>query len=250
LEFGLRILVISPSVGLSEAAIELRRKHLRGIASTETQVDVVKLKEGPASVESTLDEYYAAPEILARIVEAEKEGYDAVVDHCFGDPALHAARECVRIPVLGAGESAMMLASILGHTFSVITILRETVPVVKRLARSIGVEHKLASVRPIGIPVLKLDENSESTKKAFVEEARKAIDEDDADVICPGCTGFSVWVSEWSKELGVPVVDPAGAALKIAEALVKLNITHSMRSYPLPSVKKRTMPIQAPNPQG
>jgi len=180
-------------------------------------------------------------------MEAEKGGYDAVVDHCFGDPALHAARECVRIPVVGAGETSMMLASLLGHKFSVLTVLKETAPQVKRLARSIGVEEKLASVRFIGIPVLQLDENVQSTKTAFMETARKAIDEDDADVLCPGCTGLSMWASEWGEELGVPVLDPGGVALKTAETLVKLKITHSARSYPRPRVKKRTLPATMPS---
>jgi allantoin racemase len=237
--------VISPAAGLSDSALSLRKQHLVEIASPETQIEMVKLNNGPASVEGTLDEYYAAPEILSRVIEAEKERYDAVVDHCFGDPAIHAARECVRIPVVGAGETSMMLASLLGHKFSVLTVLKETVPQVKRLARSIGVEDKLASVRFIGIPVLQLDENVESTKRAFMDSARRAIDEDDADVLCPGCTGLSMWASEWGEELGVPLLDPGGVALKIAETLVKLRITHSPKSYPLSETKKRTLPVVA-----
>jgi allantoin racemase len=79
----LKILVISPAAGLSDSALSLRKQHLVEIASPETQIEVVKLNNGPASVEGTLDEYYAAPEILSRVIEAEKERYDAVVDHCF-----------------------------------------------------------------------------------------------------------------------------------------------------------------------
>lgn len=243
----MRILVISPAAGLSDSALALRRQHFLEIASPETKVDVVKLKNGPASIEDSFDEYYAAPEILSRVMEAEKQGYDAVVDHCFGDPALHAARECTSIPVVGAGETSMMFASLLGHKFSILTILKETVPQVKRLARSIGVEDRLASVRFIGIPVLQLDENVPATKKAFIDTARKAIEEDDADVICPGCTGLSMWASEWGRELGVPVLDPGGLALKTAEALAKLKLTHSPKAYPRPRVKNRTLPVAVSN---
>jgi len=89
----------------------------------------------------------------------------------------------------------MMFASLLGHKFSVLTILKETVPVVKRLARSIGVENRLASVRFIGIPVLQLDEDIQATKRARIDTARKVIEKDDADVICPGCRGLSMWAS-------------------------------------------------------
>ena len=238
----MNILVIVPITGPSNADIELTKKHLAMVAAADTQLDVVKLDYGPESIEFSLDEYYAAPEILSRVGEAEKNGYDAVVVSCFGDPALHAARECVRIPMVGLMESSMMLASMLGDKFSIVTAPKETVPSMKRMTKMVAVENKLASIRAISVPVLRLHENEKATKRAFIEEAKSAIEEDGADVVIPGCGGFSAWASELAEELGVPVVDPGGAALKIAEALVKLRLTHSRLSYPSPSTKKRTLP--------
>ncbi|RMF85184.1 MAG: hydantoin racemase, partial [Nitrospinota bacterium] len=34
--------------------------------------------------------------------------------------------------------------------------------------------------------------------------------------------------------IGVPVVNPVTAALKMAELLVSINLTHSKRAYPFP----------------
>jgi allantoin racemase len=39
---------------------------------------------------------------------------------------------------------------------------------------------------------------------------------------------------ELAAGLGVPVVSPAHAALKLAEALVGAGLTHSKRAYPVP----------------
>ncbi len=242
----MKILVVLPVTGLSTSAVETRRRHLLDVASPETRLDVAALKDGPASIESALDEYYAAPELIAKAKEAEEKGYDGVVNHCFGDPGIHAARETVRIPVVGAGESAMALASILGDSFSVVTILKETIPAIKRLARLTGVEEKLASVRAVDIPALQLYNDPAASKKAFLKQAWRTIEHDDADVVVPGCGGFSVWANELSRELNVPVVDPGGTALKIAEALVRLRISHSVRSYPRPTEKTRTLPKLSP----
>ena len=73
----------------------------------QIRVDMVEIETGPASIECELDEALAVPDTVARIVEAEREGVDAVVIDCMGDPGLKPARECVSIPVLGPCETAM-----------------------------------------------------------------------------------------------------------------------------------------------
>src|SRR5690348_6350752 len=39
-----------------------------------------------------------------RCAAAERDGFDAVIIHCFVDPGLRAARDRVGIPVIGPGE--------------------------------------------------------------------------------------------------------------------------------------------------
>jgi hypothetical protein len=86
------------------------------------ELSQTRLEYGPVSIESDFDDVLASPYIVGRAIEAEQEGCDAVVIDCFGDPALHAAREAVRIPVIGAGEAAMRLAATVGHQFGVVTV--------------------------------------------------------------------------------------------------------------------------------
>jgi allantoin racemase len=237
----MRILMILPVTNLSDREIERTKQHLAVIGSKDTLLDVVKLNKGPESIEFVRDEFSAAPELLERIMKAEKQGYDAIIDCCFSDPAIHAARECVRIPVVGLMEASIMLASVLGNKFSIITNPLEGIPSVERQARALAKSGTLVSVLAVDIPVLELFEDEQRTKKEFVIEAKRAIDHDHADVIIPGCAHFSKWATQFSRELGVPVVDPEGAALNIAEALVRLKLVHSLKSYPQPPSKEPTL---------
>ena len=66
----------------------------------------------------------------------------------------------------------------------------------------------MASVRVTGIPVLDLQKDLDATFHALVEEGRKAIELDGAEVLILGCTGMTGMAERVTKELGVSVVDP------------------------------------------
>ena len=69
-----------------------------------------------------------------------------------------------------------------------------------------------------------------------LEQGKKAI-EDGADVLVLGCALMTGIAEKLQEELGVPVVDSSLAALKIAEMLISMNLTHSTLSYPFTSIK-------------
>jgi allantoin racemase len=120
----------------------------------------------------------------------------------------------------------MALASLLGNHFSIITI-PDGHSGIEDIAKILGVEKNLVSIRTANIPVQDLYKDVEKTKKAFLEEASKALVDDKAEVIIGGCGAFSIWAQDLQKELGVPVIDPGGTAFKIAETLAALNLTQS-----------------------
>ena len=64
---------------------------------------------------------------------------------------------------------------------------------------------------------------------AFIEEGRKAIREDGAHVLVPGCMSMAFLgvAAEAQAELAVPVLNPAAVALKLAELYVGSGLTHS-----------------------
>lgn len=238
-----KILYIVPGImaqtdlGIKE--LERRKKILQSHAQKDTLISITDVEKGPRSIESSYEEYLSVPETVKKAVQAEKDGCDGMILGCFGDPGLDALRELVGIPVVGPGETAMHVASMLGRRFSVVTVLDSVVPSLERLAKVVGLDQKLASVRAVNIPVLELGQDTVSTTGRLIEESQKAIREDKADVVVLGCMSMAfMGVSEMMQEsLGVPVVNPAFVSLKVLEGLVNSGLTHSKKAYPFPPKK-------------
>ena len=72
--------------------------------------------------------------------------------------------------------------------------------------------------------------NDDETK--FLETARLAIEEDQAEVIVLGCAGMTGMDKKLEKELGVPVLDGVVCALMILSGLIKYGVSISkIRRY-------------------
>jgi len=216
---------------------ETRRKLFNLLP--ETEVDSVSIEKGPSSIECRYDEILAIPDIVKRVKEAEDEGVDACVVNCFGDPGVRAAREVVKIPVLGPCESSLNVASSMCDKFSVITVLSSVANLIEENARIYGLSEKLASVRAVDIPVMGLHADDKKTANALFEEGKKALEEDGAEVLILGCTGMTGMAERLSTDLGVHVIDPLPMAVKFAEMLVSSGLSHSKLTFPMPPDKKR-----------
>lgn len=221
---------------LGSEELERRKGILQSNAGEDVKVDITDIEEGPSSIESAYEEYLSVPETVQKAVQAEKDDYDGMILGCFGDPGIDAIREKVKIPVVGPGETSMLVASMLGEKFSIVTVMDSVVPSLERLARVVGLEGKLASIRSVNIPVLELSKDFEATKRKMIDEAKKAIEYDRADVIVLGCMSMSFMgiSDEMQETLGIPVVNPALVSLKILEALIHTHLTHSKKAYPFP----------------
>jgi len=221
---------------LGAVELERRKKFLQERAGKDVQVEITDVELGPSSIESAYEEYLSIPETIKRVLQAEHEGFDGVIVGCYGDPGVDAMREVVKIPVVGPGEASMLVASMLGHRFSIITVLDSVVPSLEKLARIVGVERKLASVRAADIPVLELKKDIQATRQRMLVESEKAMTEDRADVIILGCMSMAfMGVSdEMQESLGIPVVNPAVVSLKVLEGLIAAHLTHSKKAYPVP----------------
>jgi allantoin racemase len=213
-----------------------RGQFLRQSAQTESVVDVWDVEGGPSSIESMYEEYLSVPGALGRIQEAAAAGYAGVILGCFGDPGVDAARELVTIPVVGPGEAGMLFAASLGHRFSIVTILDSVIHPLRRLARDVGVDSKLASVRAVNIPVLELARDRTGTFERMLEAGRLARDVDGADTLVLGCMTMAFLGEHRAlgEALGIPVVNPVHAALRLVESLVAMGLAHSKRAFPTP----------------
>jgi allantoin racemase len=207
-------------------------------ASPGTEISVANITEGPRSIESEYEEAMSVPGILSRVQQAERDGCDAVISGCFGDPAVRPARELVDIPVIGPAEASVLLAAGLGQRFSVVTVLKSVVPMIEHLVDAAGLSSRLASVRTIDIPVLDL-QDIQAMRKALHREMLAAVEEDDAHVLVLGCTGMMGVAEGLQAKLhddGIhsPVVSPAAAAVRLSETLVRLGLCYSRLTYMKP----------------
>jgi allantoin racemase len=237
----MRIHVVVP---ITETELSQAEDYER-VARPDVTVGHSFVDQGPESIESYYDEALALPGTLAQVAAAERAGADAVVIDCMGDPGMEAAREMSTALILGPAQSSMYAAAMLGHSFSVITVLDAVVPMIHDLAVRYGMADKLASIRSVDIPVLDLDDESR-LMTALTEQSVAAIESDGAHVIIFGCTGMRDCADALRARLaelghgGIPVVEPSTVAFKLAEALADLGLTHSTRTYAPPRAKKVT----------
>ncbi|MDF2683380.1 MAG: Asp/Glu racemase, partial [Brevibacillus sp.] len=86
----------------SAEEVERRRILLQHWAAPVTTIEMVYAEEGPASIESMYEEYLAIPQYAKSMVRLEREGYDAAIVGCAGDPGIDAYREvCTNMLVVG-----------------------------------------------------------------------------------------------------------------------------------------------------
>src|ERR1700760_3674473 len=94
---------------LGAAEIERRQAYLQAHACGGTEIIVRSIPSGFASIESERDAIMVSPHLLAGLQGANAEGFSAGIVGCFSDPALSAIRETVSMPVVGPGQSSIML---------------------------------------------------------------------------------------------------------------------------------------------
>ena len=210
----IKVILASSSQKLVQSQFANRKEAL----APETEIAIVAPRGCPSSTEGEKDELIAAPQIFSEVLNAKKEGFDAVTIDCTLEPGLKAAKQASSIPVVGAGEAALCVALLLGERFSVIVPIAGSIsPMISKI-RQMGLWERMASVRAVNVHVLDLD-NYEQTLASVTEVARIAVEDDGAEVIVLGCTVMGPIAEALANKLGVPVVEPGTAAIKLAEAL-------------------------------
>lgn len=237
-------LMASASTGRLSGELARREGILRSIASPETRIDIFGLEEDPGrshlgTIQSAYEASLSTTEDLECAMAAEKAGYQAVIIPCGGDPGVAPLREVLSVPVIPPGSTAKHLCSLLGPRFSVLTTGKGA-PIWTEIHEREGLL-KLISIHPVGLTVPEVRARPEEAFEAMVREGRRAVEEYGACSVTYGCMsmGFLMVDERLTEEIGVPAVNPVKAAVKIAETLIDLGITHSKRAYPVPPSLER-----------
>ena len=231
----MRILVVNPNTTASMT--EKIGAAARRVASAGTEIQAVNPATGPASIEGFYDEAMSLSGLLAVIRDASE--YDAVVIACFDDTGLDAARCLTEKPVIGIGEAAYHIASMISNRFSVVTTLARSVPALEHNLHRYGLIARCARVRSSEVAVLELERPGSDARDRISAEIGRAVAEDRAEAIVLGCAGMADLADTLAKVHGLPVLDGVTCAIGLAEAMVKLRImTSRVGGYSPPPAHK------------
>jgi allantoin racemase len=183
----------------------------------------------------------AGPLVAEAAQKAEANGFDAVVPFGTLDAGVELARNLVRIPVVGAGQSVMHLAAQLSNRLGILGYETTSIPFMRKQMYAWKVLDSVVGFRAVEIPLLDSTANRGAMRERFLERARELIEREDAEIIVPmGVTMVPVQypAAEFSKELGVPVLDALATSIQTAEMMVRTGAIHSLKTYPRPESQK------------
>lgn len=233
------LVTVAQSVpGFEDIWFSVIQKGFSKVLRPDTEVAQKALKVGLSDPKDFVNPYFShlnARSILEAVIEAEREGFDAVVVGCFGDTGVKEARAVVDIPVIGPAESTMLLACQMGRKFAIITAnLPGLVPQHEGQVREHGLWDRLI---PNGIrPDIHAFEDTWT--KSFgdpqfaadgVAELAEELAADGADVIVIGCCGIGPFCSAAGlhkvtiDNRDIPILDAQLISLKTAEMAVDLR---------------------------
>lgn len=237
---AMKICLINPNTTASMT--EKAGAAARAVAAEGTTIIAINPGFGPVSIEGFYDEVFSVPGLIQEI--RNNENADAFVLACFDDTGLDAARCITAKPVIGIGEAAYHLASMLGTKFGVVTTLSRSVAALEHNLTKYGLIARCSGVRASDVPVLELEDidpanpGSNSAYTQICTEIEAAINTDGAEAIVLGCAGMAGLPEQLSEQFGVPVVDGVAAATKLAESLAALKLsTSKIGAYAAPNPK-------------
>ena len=228
------IIVINPNTTASMT--DRIRAVAADTAGTRLNLTVLNPDHGPASIEGFYDEAMSMAGLLEVISAYPKA--DGFVIACFDDTGLDAARCLTSAPVVGIGEAAYHMASMIANKFGVVTTLSRSVPALEHNLMRYGLAARCSGVRASDIPVLELEAGNSDALSRINAEVRQAIDVDKAEAIVLGCAGMSDLQAHLAQKHQVPVLEGISCAIRLVESMIALGLENSkIGGYAWPRTK-------------
>src|SRR4030095_2310733 len=180
------------------------------------------------------------PAIIRKIVWAEQNGYDAVVQGNTFDPGVEAARQAVRIPVIGVFRATLHAATIVSNSIAIIVPLKEHIAYAWQIVHSYGMQGFVKDIAAIGMYDETVEHRIDAIFARATEVMRATIKTRGAGCIIPlGGAVVPTLVSpkDLEREVGVPVLNTKAIGIRFAEMCVQLGMTQSALNYPLAQLR-------------
>lgn len=236
----MKILIINPDYGMTQEEMALRCRILEEYTAPDAQLAMVCPQNSGVELNSALDVVLAAPEIVQLAADGQNAGFDAVVLYCFSDPVIDACREALRIPVIGGAQVSCLAALNVCRSFGVILADEARLPEKKLFLHTLGVSpERIGQIAAVNLNGISPWADRETTFKKLLACGQKMMRETHTEAIVLGCLSFLGLAEPLSRVLGIPVIDPAIAAVTTAESIVRQRLFTSKVSYPLLCSKAR-----------
>lgn len=180
-------------------------------------------------INSQEDELQATPSIIEAIKHSAKQGSDAVIVYCFGEPGVKQARQEVNIPVFGIASPAMHTASLLDKQFSVIASIDTHCPLIKDLAQQFKLVSQMEEPISINISPNSISNSNDLINTDVLNQIRHAIEIKKVEAFILGCgsmQGKSNYVAQVIKQqLGynITIIDPLPTAIYMSYSVVHMG---------------------------
>jgi len=241
-ENRLKIRIVIPT-GKDQSILDRLQHDYTQTSNAESEISFTSTSYGP-ELDAPYNEITAVlPELIFKIKEAEKEGVQAVVIDHYLDPGLEAGRELVSIPVIGSGRTTYRLASVLARRISIITSVHSHIGPIGDIVAAEGLSEKVVSINSIDIAQRDDLKVSQNFLARLLELSWEAVERDGAKLIILALHGFFDLSNQVKEHLAlggnpIPVLDPLRVAIKHAENLVDMGISHSKVTYPYPQIRE------------
>lgn len=237
----MRIRFINPDAGMTEKELRERCEIIERYAAPDVKISMVCPQKSDIEIDSALDAALAAPELLQLAKKAEEEGEDAVILYCFSDPAIEAAREMISVPCVGAAQASLLTVPHICRRTAIILADPARIPEKRQFTARLGLDPaRIGEICAIDLEGRGVRDDLEGTLDLLVKEGRSLREKSGAEAIVLGCLSFLGLAGKASEEIGIPVIDPALAALGAAESLVRQKLASSRVSYPAPPARRRS----------
>jgi Asp/Glu/hydantoin racemase len=184
---------------------------------------------------SGLHHIVETPALVKKAIDAERLGFDAVIQSNTFDPGVEASRLAVRIPVIGLLRASLHFAASLCDRFALIVPLETHIPHTLRLVQTYGMTPFVCAIKTVGL----YDTGDLSGYHDVVIERTVAIGRElvqgGAQAIIPlggKIYPYVVTPEELEPAVGVPIVNTKAVGVSYAELMVRSKITHSIKAYP------------------
>lgn len=203
-------------------------EHGRRILSSNFELTVRGVKSGTSLLHFLAFDFLNNWQLFDSVVQAEKEGYDAVAIGCFFDPILDELREVMSIPVMSLAEAGMLTACMLGKYFSVVSYVpQNNNKLIADVLHKIGLAHRASPFTNFQLPLNELEKGFKDPRPVLdrFEAAAKEAAEAGAEVILPGCGCLNLVIINGGMHQvdGATVLDVSGALMKLTEMMIVLR---------------------------